>query len=111
MLIVDLARELAAEIEPGVDITIEYTGLRPGEKLHEVLVGAGEHLLRRPHELIACYAAPRLQPVAVESLRGARNGEFRGRLETLAEVNGVVTPLRRRSRATTPPATEARRTS
>jgi FlaA1/EpsC-like NDP-sugar epimerase len=111
VLIVDLARELAAEIDPGVDITIEYTGLRPGEKLHEVLVGAGEHLLRRPHELIACYAAPRLRPAAVESLRGARYVEFRGRLETLAEVNGVVTPLRRRSRAITAPATEVRRTS
>ena len=30
MRIVDLARDLVAELDPGVDITIEYTGLRCG---------------------------------------------------------------------------------
>ena len=107
-----IARELIAEIAPGADIPIEYTGLRPGEKLHEVLVGEGERLLRRPHELISCYAAPLLSPRAVEALDGASNGEFRRRLQHLAEANGVVTPLRRRPPTPTVPVpTEVRRTS
>jgi len=110
--IVDLARELIAEIAPGMDIPIEYTGLRPGEKLHEVLVGEGERLLRRPHEMISCYAAPLLSPRAVEALDGASNGQFRRRLQHLAEANGVVTPLRRRPPTVTVPVpTEVRRTS
>jgi len=56
--IVDLARELIAELDPGVEIDFEFTGLRPGEKLSEVLVGEGEQVLRRPHDLITAYAAP-----------------------------------------------------
>jgi FlaA1/EpsC-like NDP-sugar epimerase len=68
MRIVDLARELIGEIEPGVDIAFEYTGLRPGEKLREVLSGAGEHLVRRPHELIMSYAVPSLGTEALSSL-------------------------------------------
>lgn len=33
----------------GRDVEIDYTGLRPGEKLHEELVGPGESLLRTAH--------------------------------------------------------------
>jgi len=48
--IVDLARELIrlsgyAE----ADIGIEFTGLRPGEKLYEELLADGEHTLPTPH--------------------------------------------------------------
>ena len=57
--IVDLARELVGEIDPGIDIEFEYTGLRPGEKLSEVLAGAGEVASRHPHDLITSYAVPR----------------------------------------------------
>src|SRR5262245_26122474 len=31
-------------LRPGADIEIEITGMRPGEKLHESLVGPGEQL-------------------------------------------------------------------
>ena len=42
--IVDLAREMIrlCGLEPDVDIQIEFTGLRPGEKLFEELLGAEE---------------------------------------------------------------------
>lgn len=67
--VVDLARELVGEVAPGVEIAFEFTGLRPGEKLHEVLAGAGEVLLRRAHDLITCYAVPSLPVEVVEALR------------------------------------------
>ena len=48
--IVDLARELirlSGYAEP--DISIQFTGLRPGEKLYEELLADGEHTLPTPH--------------------------------------------------------------
>jgi FlaA1/EpsC-like NDP-sugar epimerase len=39
-------------LEPNVDIRIEFTGLRPGEKLTEELITEGEDILRTPHEKI-----------------------------------------------------------
>lgn len=52
--IVDLARDLIKlnGLEPDVDIKIEYTGLRPGEKLYEELLMAEEGLVRTAHEKI-----------------------------------------------------------
>ncbi|MDP1877237.1 MAG: nucleoside-diphosphate sugar epimerase/dehydratase [Actinomycetota bacterium] len=46
----DVARHMIAK--SGRDIPIEYTGLRPGEKLTETLVGAGEVAVSRSHPLI-----------------------------------------------------------
>jgi FlaA1/EpsC-like NDP-sugar epimerase/dTDP-4-amino-4,6-dideoxygalactose transaminase/lipopolysaccharide/colanic/teichoic acid biosynthesis glycosyltransferase len=66
MLLNDVARRLIAE--SGRDIDIVYTGLRPGEKLHEDLFGAGEHVVRRVHPLISHVTVPSLDPAAVRSL-------------------------------------------
>jgi len=52
--IVDLARDLIrlSGFEPDVDIKIEFTGLRPGEKLYEELLMAEEGLTATKHEKI-----------------------------------------------------------
>lgn len=52
--IVDVARDLIrlSGLEPEEDIEIKFTGLRPGEKLHEELLTEGEEILRTSHEKI-----------------------------------------------------------
>lgn len=52
--IVDLARDLIrlSGLQEGRDIDIEFTGLRPGEKLFEELFVAGEDYKRTKHEKI-----------------------------------------------------------
>jgi FlaA1/EpsC-like NDP-sugar epimerase len=56
----DVARQMA-EVAAR-DIEIVYTGLRPGEKLHEDLFGAAEHGERSLHPLITHVAVPPLDP-------------------------------------------------
>jgi FlaA1/EpsC-like NDP-sugar epimerase len=54
----DVARRLASQHDRPIEVV--YTGLRPGEKLHEVLLGRGE-LDRRPaHPLISHVSVPAL---------------------------------------------------
>lgn len=50
----DLARRMIslAGFEPGVDIAIEYTGLRPGEKLYEEVLATKENTLPTEHDRI-----------------------------------------------------------
>ena len=52
--IVDLARHLIelSGLQPDVDIAIRFTGLRPGEKLHEELQSEGEHALPTSNDKI-----------------------------------------------------------
>jgi FlaA1/EpsC-like NDP-sugar epimerase len=52
--IVDLARDLIRLMgkEPGSDIEIQFTGLRPGEKLYEELLTGEEDVVRTEHERI-----------------------------------------------------------
>lgn len=52
--IVDLARRIIklAGKEPNVDIKIEYTGLRPGEKLYEELLNDSENVMPTYHDKI-----------------------------------------------------------
>jgi len=75
--IADLAEQMIrlAGLRPGRDIEIAYTGLRPGEKLHEELFHAGEDLLptRAPGILLG---RPRALPL----------GDLRSVLDDLASV-------------------------
>mgnify|MGYP003669116804 CR=1 FL=1 len=58
--IMDLARQiiLLAGLQPNVDVKIEVTGMRPGEKLYEELLHASEALVPTTHPGILL-AAPR----------------------------------------------------
>ncbi|MGW4498378.1 polysaccharide biosynthesis protein [Micromonospora sp. NPDC004336] len=64
--IADLARQLAEQAESNVPIV--YTGLRPGEKLHEDLFGAGEVDTRPLHPLVSHVTVPALDPMEVSGL-------------------------------------------
>jgi FlaA1/EpsC-like NDP-sugar epimerase len=52
--IADLARDMIrlSGLEPDVDVEIAYVGLRPGEKLSEELITAGEGIVPTAHEKI-----------------------------------------------------------
>jgi FlaA1/EpsC-like NDP-sugar epimerase len=52
--ITDMARDLIrlSGFEPDVDIRVEFTGLRPGEKLFEELITEGEGIVSTSHEKI-----------------------------------------------------------
>jgi FlaA1/EpsC-like NDP-sugar epimerase len=49
-------------------IEIVYTGLRPGEKLHEVLFGGGEQRRRGRHPLIFHVQVPAVADATLDSL-------------------------------------------
>jgi FlaA1/EpsC-like NDP-sugar epimerase len=67
--IVDVARRLIAQ--SGRDVDIIFTGLRPGEKMTEVLFGANEAGEHRCHPLISHVPVPPLNPSALERLSPA----------------------------------------
>ncbi len=59
--VADIARQLIER--SGRDIEITYTGLRPGEKMHEVLLGNGERAGRPLHPMIDHVSVPPLDLV------------------------------------------------
>jgi len=68
--IVQLARNMIrlSGYEPGVDIEIRYTGLRPGEKLFEELACSGENVLPTYHQKIRIFQGPRIDREQMERL-------------------------------------------
>lgn len=69
--IAEVAARLAAESPRPVRIV--YTGLRPGEKMHEVLFGAGEAGRRQAHPLVTHVSVPPLPRAAFEGLGSEHN--------------------------------------
>ncbi|RPH31355.1 polysaccharide biosynthesis protein, partial [bacterium] len=67
--IVDLARNLIllSGLRPDQDIKIEFTGIRPGEKLYEELNSLEEDTLPTPHEKIKIFAGNGLPSAGMES--------------------------------------------
>jgi FlaA1/EpsC-like NDP-sugar epimerase len=67
--IVDLAKDLIrlSGFEPGRDIEIQFTGLRPGEKLYEELITEGEGIVTTPHEKILVLRGNSIQRDAFRS--------------------------------------------
>ena len=70
--IVDLAKRLIAESSRPIDIV--YTGLRPGEKLHEDLFGGDELAGESSHPLISRVDVPAMSPEAVGLVAGLGTG-------------------------------------
>ena len=65
--ILDVAQRLIAQ--SGKRIEIVFTGLRPGEKMHEALLSHGEQGVRRSHPLITHVTVPPLSPGDLDELR------------------------------------------
>jgi FlaA1/EpsC-like NDP-sugar epimerase len=99
--IVQLARDMICleGLQPDIDVAITFTGLRPGEKLHELLVGADEW--REP--------APAPGVVAAASVpRGlAELNEIMDRLVALARGGADEAIAEELFAAITPPANAA----
>jgi FlaA1/EpsC-like NDP-sugar epimerase len=87
--IVDLAADMIrlSGQEPGQDVAIEITGIRPGEKLHEQLFAADEVVERTHHEKLqrarrapidAAWLDERLAHVEERLAAGAGRGGRRG---------------------------------
>ncbi len=81
--IYDVARQMAASRRP--EPPIVFTGLRPGEKLHEELFCAHERPQRSAHELISYVEVPPLAPDPVRRIDPTLpRDELLRLLETLA---------------------------
>jgi FlaA1/EpsC-like NDP-sugar epimerase/lipopolysaccharide/colanic/teichoic acid biosynthesis glycosyltransferase len=95
--IVDLARRMIRMrgLRPDVDIRIVYTGIRPGEKLHEDLMYPGEEWEKaghpRIHRVRAAVTASRdqVEDGISELLRLAEEGNQKLLLECLGELAGL----------------------
>ena len=75
--IVDLAKRMIqlSGLEAGKDIQIEYTGLRPGEKLYEELLNLEENTIPTHHPLIM-----------IAKVRESDPGQVRTEIEDLIEL-------------------------
>jgi FlaA1/EpsC-like NDP-sugar epimerase len=84
--IVDLARDLIdlSGLRPDIDIAIEFSGLRPGEKLFEELLLDGESYGKTPHPKIM---VGKIQPLTREAL--TRGIDHLRRAADVADVAGV----------------------
>jgi FlaA1/EpsC-like NDP-sugar epimerase len=85
----DLARRVAEAVQPSVGIV--YTGLRPGEKLHEALFGTNEHDLRPEHPLVSHVEVPPLRHDQLARLQRGTEDDIRRALAELAWHDVVAT--------------------
>jgi FlaA1/EpsC-like NDP-sugar epimerase len=99
--ILDLTRDLIrlSGFRPDIDIKIQFTGIRPGEKLHEELVYDSEGK-ERAHEKIFVARCPGIDRVSLmrevdRLIRLAEDGERPERLreEIIRVAQGNFTPL------------------
>ena len=81
--ILDVAQRLAAAAP--LPIEIEFTGLRPGEKLHEDLISTGELDIRRAHSLISHVMVPAMSPTRLGLFAAPTNDEAKDRMQALLD--------------------------
>ncbi len=82
--IAEVAQRLVAEVDPSIEIV--YTGLRPGEKLHEVLFSTGEPDIRPQHPLISHVPA---EPIDVEAVARIDVADTAGLPEVLRTLSAA----------------------
>jgi len=93
--IVELARQLIllSGLTPGADIRIEFTGLRPGEKLYEELSAAGEDLLPTHHAKIRVFGGAMMAWTEIQEQIGrARRSSSERRPEELVRTMKELVP-------------------
>ncbi|WP_207892108.1 polysaccharide biosynthesis protein [Streptacidiphilus pinicola] len=90
--IADLARRMVAAASSRVEIV--FTGLRPGEKLTEDLLGTGEADDRPRHPLVRQVPVPPLEPAEVTGLSGLTEADqVRATLARIAAAGSIPSPL------------------
>lgn len=92
--IVDLARRLIrlSGLSPDVDIKIQFTGFRPGEKLREEINLADETMLSTPHEKIKIFtgSGPKPENISLHLHRLRECCEQRNARALLSELQLMV---------------------
>ncbi|MCW2724804.1 MAG: putative polysaccharide biosynthesis protein [Frankiales bacterium] len=105
VLIADVARRLAASAEQPIEVV--YTGLRPGEKLQEVLFAKDEPDHRPAHPLVSHVPVSPLRGLQLAALNSCGTPqELMRTLRSLCEVTAAVNVLdltQRRATAAHPP--------
>ncbi|MCC7075666.1 MAG: polysaccharide biosynthesis protein [Acidimicrobiia bacterium] len=82
--ILDVARHLATALRPREEIEIVFTGLRPGEKLHEELWHDRDAALRRVHRSMWSTAVPALGIPEFFAVAARREGACHERASVMA---------------------------
>ena len=84
--ILDVAKGLIAR--SGRDIKIVFTGLRPNEKMHEVLFSDDEERTPTGHELIGRVAVPPLDPALLAGVDGSEPASIGSRTQQRHDAAG-----------------------
>lgn len=93
--IVDLARQMIrlAGLRPDEDVKIEFTGLRPGEKLYEELIHGGEPLVETAVSGILLAEPRTIERAAItDAVEHLRQAAMTGNLEVVSTVIAGLVP-------------------
>jgi FlaA1/EpsC-like NDP-sugar epimerase len=94
MKILDLAREMIRRhgLQPDKDISIEFTGIRPGEKLYEELACATDQTRPTSHPKIHVWQLPRATPRQIEQMLGRLRSVIDEDRHTVVEALRLCVP-------------------